>query len=130
MISCPTGKRWTRPRCTIDKYLRVGGVGNYNSRRTGDGRRRRGALPDKQREARGGTAWKQKKNMSRETQKPMPARAGGLWAACGTPKTVGTGSIQKYAAVVPVAVVCRCNRRGYGGGSNSSRQSGFHEELE
>lgn len=42
--------------CTIDKYLRVGGVGKYNSRRPGGGGAKAAALPTKQREVRGGTA--------------------------------------------------------------------------
>lgn len=73
MISCPTGKRWTRPRYTIDRCLRVGGVGNYNSRRTGDGgRRRRHCRANKGRRPSGAVLETEKKYEPRNTRNQRP----------------------------------------------------------
>ena len=84
-----------------------------NSRRKGGVGSKAAALPTKQRETRGGTALETEKRAAKHKE-PMPARAGGLWASMWRRlRPADTGSIQKYAATVPVVVVCRLSRRGY-----------------
>lgn len=99
----------------IDKYLRVGGVGKYNSRRTGGEGGEGGGTADQTKESTGRHSSGNRKKIRAAKQKElMPPRAGELWASMWRRlRPAVTGSIKKYAVVVPVAVVCRLTRRGY-----------------
>lgn len=85
-----------------------------NSRRTGGWRAKAWGTAGQIKEGTGRHGSEtEKKEEPRNTRADADTSRRTLGAHVAPPKTADTGSIHKYAVVVPVAVVCRLTRRGY-----------------